>query len=282
MKLGIHLSSYTEQWNDTGLEYIPHAAKTGYQGVELPLMEPYSYDVGRAKTLLKEYGLSCTCGTGVNVKEDPSSSDSGIRKKGVERLKRCVEICSELESDCLGGVLYTPWMAPKNRKSAGDSYKWAAESLRAAGSYAQEHGVILALEMLNRYEGSLLNKVEEGIHFLELAGEKNVMLHYDTYHAYIEESDPCKAILLGGEKIGHVHLCDNNRGAPGTGNVNWAGVKKALTEIGYTRWAMVENFVVPDCQVGDDVCIWSGTGVDKYTNAEMAFSFVSNLWSRDN
>ena len=49
MKIGIHLSSYTRDWSDDGLGFVRHAAETGYQAVELPLMFPDCYDVGKAK-----------------------------------------------------------------------------------------------------------------------------------------------------------------------------------------------------------------------------------------
>ena len=41
----------------------------------------------------------------------------------------------------------------------------------------------------------------------------------------------------------HIHLCENNRGIPGTGHVPWDGVFRALKELEYDRWAIVEFFV---------------------------------------
>ena len=83
MKIGIHLSSYTKDWSDDGLGFISHAAQTGYQAVELPLMFPECYDVWRAKRLLKEYHMECTCGTGVNAeKVHPNRGRAGGRLPG--------------------------------------------------------------------------------------------------------------------------------------------------------------------------------------------------------
>lgn len=276
MKLGIHLSSYTEIWEDTGLDYIAHAAQAGYDGVELPLMFPDSYDTQRAKSLLRQYGLQCSCGTGANPDDDPSSPDPEKRARGLHRLKKCIEICDYLESDGLGGVLYAPWMQLKNRRLAAENYKWAAETLHEAGEYAGKHGVTLSLELLNRYESYFINTVEDGKHFLEMVDQENIKLHYDTFHSYIEESAPVQAIRDAGSLIGHVHLCDNNRAAPGSGNVDWSGTLNALKDIGYSRWITVENFILPDCEIGDAVCIWSGNR-DRYKNAEDACKFIRSL-----
>lgn len=278
MKIGIHLSSYTSQWDDPGLDYVAHAARTGYAGVELPLMHPESYDRQHAKDVLKEYGMQCTCGTGVNTEEDPSSEDPEIRKKGLERLKRCIEICDFLESDCLGGVLCSPWMQLKRRDRAAENYRWAVDSMYQAAEYAKAHGVILAIEVLNRYESYFINTIEEGMQFLNQMQHENLKLHYDSFHANIEEGDLVQAIRNGGTLIGHVHLCDNNRAAPGTGHIDFIKIHKALTEIGYDRWVTVENFVIPYSEVGEGVCVWAQKAQDPYDNAEKAFRYVNGLW----
>ncbi len=278
MKLGIHLSSYTGDWADCGFDYIPHAARTGYTAVEFPLMAPMDYDYRKAKKLLRQYNLSCTCGTGVNIAEDPSSPDTAIRERGRQRLKKCVDIANELEADCLGGVLYAPWGQRKPRSEAEENYKWAQESLENVAAYAKEKGVLLSLEILNRYESYFMNTVEEGIRFIEKIDADNVGIHFDTFHAFIEEEDLEKAIAYGKNHIFHVHLCDNNRAAPGTGGVSWEKVKKGLASISYERYAMVENFILPGTEAGNETCIWRNSRYDVYRNAELAYEFLEKLF----
>lgn len=281
MKIGIHLSSYTRDWSDDGLGFVRHAAETGYQAVELPLMFPDCYDVGKAKRLLREYHMDCTCGTGVNAAEDPSSADREIRGRGIERLKKCIQIASELNADCLGGVLYAPWGVRKPRAEASENYKWSEESICIAADYAKTCGITLSLEILNRYESYFMNTIEEGLQFLEKVDGNNVKLHFDTFHAYIEECDIRKAILKGGKQIFHIHLCDNNRGAPGTGRVPFQEIKEALLEIGYRRYLMVENFILPNTEAGNESCIWRENGRDVYQNAEAAYAYVEKLFGAE-
>ena len=54
--------------------------------------------------------------------------------------------------------------------------------------------------------------------------EENVGLHFDTFHSHIEEKDIYGALIKGGKNINHVHFCENTRGVPGTGQVNWTDV----------------------------------------------------------
>lgn len=278
MKLGIHLSSYTADWNDCGFAYIPHAARTGYTAVEFPLMYPEDYDGKKAKELLKEYHLSCTCGTGMNEKEDPSSECEEVRQRGRKRLMRCIDIACELEADCLGGVLYAPWGMKKPRVQAEENYKWAADSLEQAAEYAEKMGVTLSLEILNRYESYFMNTIQEGLAFIRQIGRDNVKLHFDTFHAHIEEADIRQAILLGANNIFHVHLCDNNRCAPGSGSISFQQIKEALEEISYERYLMVENFILPNTEAGNESCIWRGQGKTVYENAEAAYSYLHEIF----
>ncbi len=277
MKLGIHLSSYTADWKDCGFDYIPHAVKTGYQAVEFPLMYPEDYDKKRAKKLLKEYHISCTCGTGMNEREDPSSEQEEVRQQGMKRLMKCIEIAGELEADCLGGVLYAPWGLKKPRTEAAENYKWAMESLSKAADYAEKLGITLSLEILNRYESYFMNTIQEGLAFIRQIGKDNVKLHFDTFHAHIEEADIKRAVLLGGKDIFHVHLCDNNRCAPGTGSIDFQQIKSALDEISYERCLMVENFILPDTEAGNESCIWRSMGKTVYENAEAAYKYLSEI-----
>lgn len=277
MKLGIHLSTFTPAWEDDVFPFVELAARIGYRAVEFPLMFPFDFDTGAAAGLLRKHGLGCTCGTGLNPMEDLSSTQEPVRQAGIRRLKRCVEIAEALGSDCLGGVLYAPWGQRLSRQAAAQRYHASAESLQEVADFAAPRGVTLSLELLNRYESFFMNTMQEGLDFLTLLNRDNVKLHFDTFHAHIEERSLPQAIRLGGDKIWHVHLCDNNRGAPGSGSINFADVLAALRQIGYDRNLMVENFVIPDCPAGEETCIWSRRWESPEQDAREAFIYMQKL-----
>jgi D-psicose/D-tagatose/L-ribulose 3-epimerase len=280
MKFGIHLSTFTPSWDDDALAFIPTVANIGYRMVEIPLMFPNTFDVRMAKEQLRKYHLTCTCGTGLNAREDISSVDSDIRKAGIARLKKCIDITEYLGGDCLGGVLYAPWGERRSRKESKDRYAASMESLQQVADYAQQKGVVLSLELLNRYESFFMNNIEEGLAFLKLINRNNVKLHYDTFHAHIEEKDQTSAIYKGGDKIWHVHLCDNTRGAPGSGSIDFIAILSALQAIGYDRNLVVENFVIPDCESGMEACIWSQKWSTPEQDAREAFGYISAILER--
>lgn len=277
MNIGIHLSTFTRRWNEDVFQYVSVAKEIGYDGVEFPLVDPFAFDYTYAKKLLAENNLKCTCGTGLNPIADISSVNEEKRLMGIEHLKKAIDICNHLESDTLGGVLYAPWGLKKSRAEAKEDILRSIDTLKDIDEYAQEKGVTLALEILNRYESYFINTVSEGLSLLKKIAGKNIKLHFDTFHAHIEEENMYEAILKGGDNIQHIHFCENTRGVPGTGQIDWSNVKKALKEINYDKWIMIENFVMSDCEVGNDVAIWHNRELNGFTAAYKAYQFTNNL-----
>lgn len=278
MKFGVHLSTFTKTWDEDVLQYIPLAKSFGYDGVEFPLMDPDQFPIRDAKTMLADAGMACTCGTGLNLERDISSLDRDIEANGIEHLKKCIQICHELGSDCLGGVLYAPWGQHMTREEGQRNIDKSLSNLFTLGQYAREEGVVLALEMLNRYESYFLNTVEDGKTYVKQISHPNVKLHFDTFHANIEEKSMKESIILGGADIYHFHACENDRGAPGSGSIHWNEVKDALVQIGYDRWITLENFVMPECEVGKDTFIWRPIDESGSKSAESGILFLRGLF----
>lgn len=70
----------------------------------------------------------------------------------------------------------------------------------------------------------------------------NVGILFDTYHANIEEKSLPEAIRRVAPNLLHFHSCENDRGIPGTGHVQWPEVFRTLREIGYNRSLTIESF----------------------------------------
>ncbi len=278
MKFGIHLSTYTKTWSEDISEFIKLSKELGYDGVEFPLGDPDNFMSEKLKPILKDNQLMCTCGTGLNLNRDISSLDKNIVKNGMEHLKKCINICNEMESDCLGGVLYAPWGQCMTREDGKKNIYTSLENLKLLGDYAKDKGVVLALEMLNRYETYFLNNVNEGKEYLSQINHSNIKLHFDTFHANIEEKSLKEAIIEGGSDIYHIHFCENNRGIPGTGHINWIEIREALKYINYDRWITIENFVMPDCEVGKDVFIWRLINESGTCAAKEGIKFMKKLF----
>ena len=281
MKFGVHLSTFQKSWNDDLYVLIKQSKEMGFDGVEIPLMNPDKFDVLKTKKILTDLNLKCTCGTGLNENEDISSLDSNIRDRGIKRLYKCIDIASALNAEVLGGVLYAPWGMCVSRNDFKDNYQVMVKSLQEVDKYANKKNVMLALELINRYESSVLNTVEDGLELLKQLNSTNIKLHFDTFHANIEEKNIKEAIIRGGKDIYHVHVCENDRGAVGTGSINFKEVKEALETIGYDNWITIENFVEANCEVGNDTFIYRNIEKNGFESAKIGLEYLKKLFNRE-
>lgn len=112
------------------------------------------------------------------------------------------------------------------------------------------------MEVLNRFEGYLLNTAEEGVRYVREVNEDNVKLMLDTFHMNIEESSMTEAIRQAGPLLGHFHTGEPNRMPPGAGRMPWFEIGLALQSIGYEGPVVMEPFVRPGGTVGQNIKIW--------------------------
>jgi D-psicose/D-tagatose/L-ribulose 3-epimerase len=105
---------------------------------------------------------------------------------------------------------------------------------RARGGHAAEQaGVTLAIEPINRYETYLINSVATARRFAEDVGSPAVGVMIDTFHANIEDPDLTSAVLSAGDRLAHVHMADSNRQALGRGHLDVRSFVRVLQATGY-------------------------------------------------
>ncbi len=125
------------------------------------------------------------------------------------------------------------------------------KALRAAAPLAEEAGITLVLEPLNvlvNHMGYYLTTTAESVEIIKEVNSPNVLLLYDVYHQQITEGNLINNIRDNIEYIGHIHVGDvPGRKQPGTGEINYKNVFKAIREVGF------EGFVVFECGLTEDV-----------------------------
>jgi D-psicose/D-tagatose/L-ribulose 3-epimerase len=129
-----------------------------------------------------------------------------------------------------------------------DEKSRAADVLRQAAEFAQQHKVMLAIEYLNRFECYFLTTAAETKAFVQRVNHPHFRMMYDTFHANIEEKAIGPTIESIAGSFIHVHISENDRGTPGTGHVHWDETFRALRKVGYDGWMVIESFgrALPD------------------------------------
>jgi D-psicose/D-tagatose/L-ribulose 3-epimerase len=233
-------------------------ASFGYDVVEVCVEDPALLSAGALTDAAGRTGLAVGICGAFGPDRDLSAEDPGRRAAALDYLRGCVELAHAVGSPHVAGPMYAPTgqarlLPPDDRERQRAR---AAESLRAAADHAGERGVRLAIEPLNRFETDLVNTVEQGLELCAAVGRGNVGLLVDTFHMNIEEKDIAAAVRLGGERIFHVQVSENDRGTPGSGHVPWPGFFGALVEIGYTGQIVVESFLPTVAEIARAVSLW--------------------------
>lgn len=272
MKLGIHAYAWCSQWSNDTLDLIDRVKELGLDFIELPLMTLETFDVKAVKQRLDEVKIESCTSTVLLNDTDITSDDPKIREKGIEYLKKCVKATSDIGATNFSGVIYSKHVKiPKNRPTEKD-WKYSADALREIGEYAATLNVNVGIEAVNRYETYLINTCEQALKLKEMIGLDNIKVHLDTYHMNIEEKSFYDATVKAGKDLIHYHLCENDRGIPGTGTVDWDGIFKALSEINYQGYAALENFV--DTTDNMNTWVWRQLAPDGDTLVREGVAFI--------
>ena len=72
----------------------------------------------------------------------------------------------------------------------------------------------------------------------------------------IEEQSIGDAIRAAGPRLRHLHACENDRGAPGSGHVPWDEVAQALRDINYDEGVVIESFTSKVKTIARAAAIW--------------------------
>jgi D-psicose/D-tagatose/L-ribulose 3-epimerase len=279
-KIGIHLSYWQEAWGDDLVPLVAKANEAGFDVAEFPLLDPTGLDYPGIKSALSDHDMLASCGTGLGPNTDITHPDETIRQAGLTHLRACLEGAASLGSPALGGVTYAPWAVfPTDDLSQRKNY--CIRSLKKAAKIAEDLNVVLCMEVLNRFEGYLINTVEQGIEIIEEVGSDWLKLHLDTFHLNIEADDIGEEIRQAGNYLGHFHCVANNRKIPGAGHIPWDQVKEALRDVGYKGYLVAESFVNPAGEVGRGLFIWRKLADEIDSAAKQAAEFLRDEFCHD-
>ena len=275
MKFGIHSYAWCSQWSNETLDLIDRIKNLGLDFIEIPLMCLETFDSKAIKERLNNVGLDACTSTVLLNDTDITSEDTEIRKKGIDYLKACVRATGEIGAKNFSGVIYSQHVKPAIKPPTEKEWQYSADCLREVAKFAQEYDVNIGMEPVNRYETYLVNTCEQAIKLKGMIGEPNVKIHLDTYHMNIEEKSFYSATKMAGSDLMHYHFCENDRGIPGTGLVDWDGIFRALSEINYTGYAAMESFV--DCTDNMSTWVWRRLAKDGDTLVREGIEFIKGM-----
>jgi len=242
MKFGVNTFIWTASFDRSHFSLLPAIKNAGFDGVELPLINPHQVDAEDVRRALAANDLECTFCSVLPAGLSAISDDAGVRIKTQTHLQHCIRVAAEAGSRLIAGPIYSPVGFLPGRRRNADEWKRAVECYQGLGDILAAHHVALAIEPLNRFETYFLNTAEDAAALCEAVGHSSVGVLFDTFHANIEEKDVPEACRRVGRHLRHVHTSENDRGIPGTGHVDWPGFFRVLRELKYDGWLTIESF----------------------------------------
>lgn len=242
MKFGANSFIWSDHFDRGQIALLDKLKEAGFDGIEIPLIEPERTRDLEVRRAIERSGLKCTLCSVLPPGLNTISDDAEVRRKTRRHLEECIKTAAEMGATILAGPLYAPVGYLPGRRRTTDEWNRAVECFQAMGSLLDEYGIVLAIEPLNRYETYFLNTAADAAQLCTEIAHPRVGVLFDTYHANIEEKNVAQAIVETGTHLRHFHSCENDRGIPGSGHVDWNGVFAALREIGYDQWLTIESF----------------------------------------
>ena len=242
VKLGLNTWLWAYQFGTEHLTCIDTAAKLGAEVMDFFVNDPRCFPTKEVAERMKQYSMETVVTTAMTPEYNAISPDPAVREAALTFMKGLLDVTAELGAVVVGGVNYVGSGYHTGKPRSQQEIDWDVEYLRAAGEYAAQYGIDIALEPVKRFETHFLNTAAQALELIELTGLPNIKVHLDTFHMNIEEADIPGAIEMCGEKLAYLHLIDSNRGAPGMGHVPWVDVFKALKKIDYQGAGCIETF----------------------------------------
>ncbi len=260
MKFGIFYGYWERNWSGNYLPLIARAAKCGFDILAISsgfLVEKQKSELLDIKKSAEDHNIILHAGFAPGPQHNIASSDLDRVNYALSYYAKIMEVLGFLGIPILGGSHYacSPQDAQHPLDKIGDRER-SITNMQKIADMAADQGITLAMEVVCRYEGYLLNTAKEGVEFVSDIGKENVGLMLDTFHMNIEEDSFSSAIHQAGKHLLYMHTGECNRRVPGSGRIPWNEISYALRDIGFDGPVTMEPFILPGGNIANDLGIW--------------------------
>lgn len=282
--VGIISMQFVRPFRTENLNLFSHIRELGFEFVELLVPEPEDQlNADEVRRALQDNGLQVVLAARVNLQRSIASEQPQARQGGVDYLRYCIEYAAKLGAKIVGGPLYGEPLvfagrppAPASDAQIAQRFADTVAGLQQVTPQAEESGVTLALEPLNRFETDIVCSVAQGIEVVDAVDSRALGLLLDTFHMNMEESSLPDAIRAAGSRIVHFQANENHRGFPGTGHLNWTEVMHALHQVNYRGPISLEPFRRDDWRVGLPIAQWRAPHEDEAEKLRAGLALVKS------
>ncbi len=235
---------------------IDELKHTGYDGIELFLGGGDLSHYSKLGTHFSNMEMGVTAVASLAPEENIASPDRKVREAGLDKLKWSIDMGEASNVEVICGPFHSSFAYFTRQPPTVAERQWSIEMLQKASEYAQDANIVLAPEAVNRFECYLYNTMADLRTLAEQVDRPNFGAMYDTHHSNIEEKSQGSAIRTIAPYLRHVHISENDRGTPGSGQVIWEDVFSTLREIKYDGWLTIEAFSTLIPEFANAINVW--------------------------
>jgi len=283
-KIGIYYAYWTHEWDADFHPFVDKVADLGFDILEVNAGTVANMSTEERRNLkahADERGITLTYCIGLPHQYDVASEDPAVRRTGIAFLQKMAKAVGEMGGGNIGGILYSSWplVMPAGEFDKRLYVERSVASMKEAIKAAEDNNVFFNMEVVNRFEQFIMNTADEAVAYVEAVGSPNARVMLDTFHMNIEEDFIDEAIVKTGDKLGHLHIGENNRMPPGYGHIPWTEIGAALRRIHYQGYVVMEPFLMPGGQVGRDIKVFRdlSVGLDLDDEARKALQFMRGV-----
>lgn len=280
MRFGVNTWVWTSPLTTAELgQLAPKVKGMGFDWIELPFEGLNDFDYTEAGRIVRDNGLGVSACAAMGPDRDLIHEDKAIRDNGMSYIRHCIDALHTIGGTNLVGPIYSAvgrvWQqTPEDRAKDIDLL---VQQLGALAHDAANQGVVLGIEPLNRFETSFINTASQVIEVIDRVDHPSCKVMLDSFHMNIEEKSLGDAIRATGARLVHFHACENDRGAPGSGNVTWSAVAQALRDIGYDGPVVIESFTNKVKSIARAAAIWRAFEPSQDALAQNGVRFLRQL-----
>ena len=215
---------------------VETALAHGFDGIEF---WPWrNKDLAALERLAKDKGVKFAQFTAWGF--EPGLCNPDNHAKAVEEVR---EACKAAKR--IGAPMMTI-VAGNNQKgmTTEQMHAHVTTGLKLLAPIAEEHDVMLILEPMNGrvdHPGHCLYGSEAAVRICREVNSPHVKINWDLYHMQLAEGDLCGRLKDGLDQLAYVQVADTpGRKEPGTGEIHWPRVLRAVSELGYKGYVGLE------------------------------------------
>ncbi|MHA3024158.1 TIM barrel protein [Mycobacterium sp. BMJ-28] len=181
---------------------------------------------------------------------DPATADEVLRT--AELSIKAAETLGVTRLNLHTAELVDGQAARPRQRATGQMWLTALRTLERIGELGAQAGVTFCVENLNTivdHPGVPLARAKDTLALVEGVGHPNVKMMLDLYHAQIGEGNLIELVRRCGDAIGEIQVADvPGRCEPGTGEINYPAIARALRDIGFAGTIGMEAWNAADSE----------------------------------